>query len=53
MALRKTGFLENRIFDNGILDKSEAVVPVMPPGTGAIEGGIVQNLPASHDGNRD
>jgi hypothetical protein len=25
MAFRKTGFLENRIFSNGILDKSEAV----------------------------
>lgn len=53
MAFRKTGVLENRIFDNGILDESEAVVPVMPPGTGAIEGCTVQNLPAWHDGNRD
>jgi NAD(P)-dependent dehydrogenase (short-subunit alcohol dehydrogenase family) len=38
MAFRQTGFLENRIFDNDILDKSEAVVPVMPPVTGAIDG---------------
>jgi NAD(P)-dependent dehydrogenase (short-subunit alcohol dehydrogenase family) len=37
MAFRKIGLLENCIFENGILDKSEAVVPVMPPGTGAID----------------